>query len=240
LFITTPLDKDRFINLLGNGNQLGCEFKYIDQKEPRGLADAYILGERFIGNNDVCMILGDNIFYGGHLDNILIKLGQSKLKFANIFAYPVSNPKRYGIVEFNSVNKVISLEEKPSIPKSNYAQTGIYFTDSSVVEIAKNIEPSQRGELEVTDVMKKYLLNNKLKATILDKGTVWLDTGTIDSMISATEYVKVIEKRQDIKIGCIEEIAFKKGYINAKQLEKLARPLLKSGYGEYLFRLLNA
>jgi len=232
LIISTSKDTPRFKELLGNGLDFGCKFNYAIQEQPNGLAEAFIIGEKFIGKDKVALILGDNIFYGSGLDHILKSTRDPN--GGVIFAYHVQDPQRYGVVEFDSNNRAISIEEKPKQPKSNYAVPGIYFYDNSVVEIAKNIKPSNRGELEITDVNKTYLKQNKLHVQILDKGTAWLDTGTFQSLMQASQFVEVIEERQGLKIGCIEETAYKMGYINKSQLHKLAEPLLKSGYGEYL------
>ena len=232
LIISTSKDTPRFKDLLGCGKDYGCNFEYAIQEQPNGLAEAFLIGETFIGNDSVALILGDNIFYGSGLDEKL--KAKMNPNGGVIFAYHVQDPQRYGVVEFDSNNKVISIEEKPIKPKSNYAVPGIYFYDNTVVSIAKNIEPSYRGELEITDVNKAYLKLGKLKVQILDKGTAWLDTGTFASLMQASQFVQVIEERQGQKIGCIEEMAFNMGYINRDQLNKLAEPLLKSGYGEYL------
>jgi len=239
LIITTPFDLDRFKNLLGDGSQLGCKFEYIAQKSPRGLADAYILGEDFIDDDEVCMILGDNIFHGSQVNSTMESIKKKGIDGAYIFGYYVADPKRYGVIEFAEDNQtVVSLEEKPEHPKSSYAQTGIYFTDNKVVEIAKSLKPSARGEIEVTHAMAEYLRTGELKAVRLDRGTAWLDTGTFESMTEASQFVEVIEKRQGQKIGCIEEEAFVQGFIDADQLRKLAEPLIKSGYGDYLLSLI--
>lgn len=237
LIISTSIDLPRFKLLLGNGSDYGCVFEYAVQEEPKGLAEAFIIGEKFIGNNSVALILGDNIFYGSGLDKTL----QNNIspKGGVIFAYHVQDPMRYGVVEFDEDNKAISIEEKPEKPKSNFAVPGIYFYDNSVVEIAKNIKPSNRGELEITDVNKVFLKHRNLNVQILDKGIAWLDTGTFASLMQASQFVQVIEERQGQKIGCIEEVAYKMGYINKIQLIKLAQPLLKSGYGEYLQHLVK-
>jgi glucose-1-phosphate thymidylyltransferase len=232
LIISTSKDTPRFKELLGNGLDFGCKFNYAIQEQPNGLAEAFIIGEKFIGKDKVALILGDNIFYGSGLDNIL--KSTSDPDGGVIFAYHVQDPQRYGVVEFDSNNKAISIDEKPKQPKSNYAVPGIYFYDNTVIEIAKKIKPSPRGELEITDVNKTYLKQKKLHVQILDKGTAWLDTGTFQSLMQASQFVEVIEERQGLKIGCIEEMAYKMGFINKKQLLKLAEPLLKSGYGEYL------
>ena len=235
LIITTPNDQAGFKKLLGNGKNLGCTFEYTIQENPNGLAQAFVLGEKFIGNDSIALILGDNIFYGSGLPKLL----QSKInpKGATIFAYGVSDPERYGVVEFDKNLKAISIEEKPNHPKSNYAVPGLYFYDNQVVEIAKNIQPSARGEYEITDVNKVYLEKGQLDVGVLDRGTAWLDTGTFDSLHEASEFVKVIEKRQGVKISCIEEIAFRLGYINKEQLILVAQKYGKSGYGDYLTRL---
>jgi glucose-1-phosphate thymidylyltransferase len=235
LIISTSKDTPRFKELLGNGKEYGCTFEYAIQEQPNGLAEAFLIGETFIGQDSVALILGDNIFHGSGLNEIL--QATTNPNGGVIFAYHVQDPQRYGVVEFDSNNKVISIEEKPEKPKSHYAVPGIYFYDNSVVQIAKNIQPSKRGELEITDVNKAYLKQGKLKVQMLDKGIAWLDTGTFQSLMQASQFVQVIEERQGQKIGCIEEVAYKMGYINIKQLHKLAEPLLKSGYGEYLQQL---
>ena len=235
LIISTSKDLPRFKELLGDGTNYGCCFEYAVQEEPKGLAEAFIIGEKFIGTDSIALILGDNIFYGSGLDKILQK--NINPKGGVIFAYHVQDPNRYGVVEFDYNGKVISIEEKPKKPKSNYAVPGIYFYDNKVVEIAKNIKPSSRGELEITDVNKVYLEKGELNVQILDKGTAWLDTGTFTSLMQASQFVQVIEERQGQKIGCIEEVVYKLGYINKRQLNKLAEPLLKSGYGKYLQQL---
>lgn len=235
LIITTSVDIDRFKELLGNGSNYGCKFEYAVQDAPNGLAEAFLIGEAFIGSDSVALILGDNIFYGSGLSITLKSCIDPK--GGVIFAYHVQDPQRYGVVEFDNHNRAISIEEKPIQPKSNYAVPGIYFYDNSVIDIAKNIKPSPRGELEITDVNKAYLEKAELKVQILDKGTAWLDTGTFASLMQASQFVQVIEERQGQKIGCIEEIAFKMGYIDKGQLMKLAAPLLKSGYGKYLQQL---
>lgn len=236
LIITTPNDKSSFQNLLGDGKNLGCEFQYIAQPSPDGLAQAFILGEKFIQDQKVALVLGDNIFYGSNLNQILAE--STDPDGGIVFAYHVNDPERYGVVDFDQNHKAISIEEKPKNPKSNYAVSGVYFYDNKVVEIAKNIKPSPRGELEITDVNMEYLRQNKLQVKVMDRGTAWLDTGTFASMNQASQFVQVIEERQGYKIGCIEEIAFRKGFINQSQLEKLAEPLLKSGYGKYLMGLI--
>jgi glucose-1-phosphate thymidylyltransferase len=235
LIISTPKDTEKFKELLGNGGEYGCVFEYAVQENPNGLAEAFLIGEKFIGKEKVALILGDNIFYGSGLEQTL--RGINNPEGGIIFAYHVQDPKRYGVVEFDNNNKAISIEEKPTKPKSNYAVPGIYFYDNSVVEIAKNIKPSLRGELEITDVNKVYLEKGTLSVQILDKGTAWLDTGTFNSLMQASQFVQVIEERQGQKIGCIEEMAYKMGFINKAQLDNLAKPLLKSGYGEYLQQL---
>ena len=232
LIISTPKDINKFKELLGDGKEYGCDFEYAIQNEPKGLAEAFIIGEQFIGLEKVALILGDNIFYGSGLDQTL--KATNNPEGGVIFAYHVQDPKRYGVVEFDNNNKVISIEEKPTQPKSNYAVPGIYSYDNTVVEIAKNIKPSKRGELEITDVNKAYLDKEALNVQILDKGTAWLDTGTFNSLMQASQFVQVIEERQGQKIGCIEEVAYKMGFISKDQLLDLAKPLLKSGYGEYL------
>ena len=235
LIISTSKDTPRFKEILGDGSDYGCTFQYAVQEQPNGLAEAFIIGETFIGKEDVALILGDNIFYGSGLQQTL----QANInpKGGVIFAYHVQDPQRYGVVEFDSDNKAISIEEKPEHPKSNFAVPGIYFYNNKVIEIAKNIKPSVRGELEITDVNKDYLKQGNLNVQILDKGTAWLDTGTFNSLMQASQFVQVIEERQGHKIGCIEEIAYTMGYINKAQLHKLAEPLLKSGYGKYLYLL---
>lgn len=237
LIITTPQDAQLFMNLLGDGKSYGCEFSYAIQENPNGLAEAFLIGERFIGDDSVALILGDNIFYGSGLEQTLKSCLNTE--GATIFAYHVQNPNRYGVVAFNEELKATSIEEKPENPKSNFAVPGIYFYDNSVIEVAKNIEPSLRGELEITDVNKYYLKNGILNVKVLDKGTAWLDTGTFNSLMQASQFVQVIEERQGQKIGCIEEIAFKMNYITDEQLQRLAQPLVKSGYGEYLISLLK-
>jgi glucose-1-phosphate thymidylyltransferase len=236
LIISTPLDVPRYKKLLGDGSQLGCKFEYAKQNKPRGLADAYILGEKFIGHDKVAMILGDNIFYGSNFNNGLDKY--TDVDGALGFAAKVTDPERYGVYEFDDNMNVISIEEKPSHPKSSYANSGLYFTDNDVVEIAKKVKPSARGEIEITSVLDEYLKRGKLKVFLIDRGNAWLDTGTFLSMMQASQFVQVIEERQGVKIGCIEEVAYRKGYINKKQLSKLAQELLKSGYGNYLMNLI--
>jgi glucose-1-phosphate thymidylyltransferase len=235
LIITTPEDNASFKRLLGDGSHLGCRFEYAVQEVPNGLAQAFVIGADFIGDDKVALVLGDNIFYGSRLGRQLQELND--IDGGYVFAYEVSDPERYGVVEFNSSNKVISIEEKPSEPKSNFAVPGLYFYDNSVVSIAKNLKPSARGEYEITDVNKEYLKRGQLKVAILDRGTAWLDTGTFESLSDASEFVRVIEKRQGTKIGCIEEVAWRMGYINKEELLKQAEALSKSGYGIYLKRI---
>lgn len=235
LIISTPNDLPNFKRLLGDGSQIGCKFEYVEQEKPEGLAQAFILGEEFIGQDKVALILGDNIFFGSGFSELLGK--STDPDGGVVFAYHVADPQRYGIVEFDQSMKAVSIEEKPVTPKSSYAVTGLYFYDNDVVEIAKNIKPSDRGELEITDVNKVYLENGKLKVEVLQRGTSWLDTGTFDSMMKASQFVQVIEERQGFKIGCIEEVAYLKGFINKDQLQKLASDQLKSGYGKYLMEL---
>jgi glucose-1-phosphate thymidylyltransferase len=235
LIISTPHDLPNFERLLGDGKNLGCKFSYSVQEQPNGLAQAFVIGEEFIGNDSVALILGDNIFYGAGLGRLLQQ--HQKPDGGVVFAYHVSDPERYGVVEFDENGKAISIEEKPEKPKSNYAVPGLYFYDNRVVTIAKNIKPSARGEYEITDINKQYLKEGKLKVGILDRGTAWLDTGTFASLTQAGQFVQVIEERQGLRIGCIEEIAYRMGYINSAQLKKIAAPLLKSGYGDYLMKL---
>jgi glucose-1-phosphate thymidylyltransferase len=237
LVISTPHDLPNFEKLLGDGKNLGCRFEYKVQEVPNGLAQAFVLGEEFIGKDDVALVLGDNIFYGRGLDKLLNE--SNKVEGGIVFAYHVSDPQRYGVVEFDKAQNAISIEEKPVKPKSNFAVPGLYFYDNSVVEVAKNLKPSARGEYEITDVNKHYLKQEKLKVGILSRGTAWLDTGTFDSLLEASLFVSVVEKRQGLKVGCIEEIAWRKGFINKEQLKQLAEPLLKSGYGQYLKGLLD-
>ncbi|MDB4052163.1 glucose-1-phosphate thymidylyltransferase RfbA [Flavobacteriales bacterium] len=237
LIISTPQDLPNFEKLLGDGSQIGCEFTYKVQEIPNGLAQAFVLGEEFIGNDSVALILGDNIFYGGDLSKNLQE--QVNPDGGVVFAYHVSDPERYGVVEFDSEMNAISIEEKPTKPKSNYAVPGLYFYDNSVVEIAKNIKPSPRGEYEITDVNNEYLMQGRLSVSILDRGTAWLDTGTFHSLIQASQFVQVVEERQGLKIGCIEAVAYSRGFINKEQLRTIATPLLKSGYGDYLMTLIQ-
>jgi len=232
LIITTPEDNAQFKRLLGDGSHVGCNFQYAVQQIPNGLAQAFVLGESFIGKDKVALILGDNIFYSAGFSALLASL--TDIEGGCVFAYHVSDPERYGVVEFDENNMAISIEEKPNQPKSNYAVPGLYFYDNSVVDIAKKLKPSSRGEYEITDVNKIYLEKNKLKVAIMDRGTAWLDTGTFDSLSDASEFVRVIEKRQGYKIGCIEEVAYNRGFINTEQLLQLATALEKSGYGQYL------
>lgn len=236
LIISTPQDLPGFEKLLGDGKKIGCEFTYAVQEVPNGLAQAFVIGEDFIGKEKVALILGDNIFYGSGLQE---KLTTSvDVEGGIVFAYHVSDPERYGVVQFDKNHKAISIEEKPSHPKSNFAVPGLYFYDNSVVKIAKTIKPSARGEYEITDINKWYLKKKKLKVNVLSRGTAWLDTGTFESLIQAGQYVQVIEQRQGLKIGCIEEIAYRKGFIDSKQLKDIAKDLMKSGYGKYLMELL--
>lgn len=237
LIISTPHDIGNFEKLLGDGSQLGCRFEYKVQPKPEGLAQAFIIGEEFIGDDAVALILGDNIFYGTGMDSLLRQ--NLNPDGGVVYAYHVSDPERYGVVEFDDDNNVLSIEEKPQQPKSNYAVPGLYFYDNQVVEIAKGLKPSPRGELEITDVNKVYLEMNKLKVGLLSRGTAWLDTGTFPSLMQAGQFVQVIEERQGLKIGCIEEAAYINGYIDENQLKKLAEPLVKSGYGNYLLRLIK-
>ncbi len=237
LIISTPHDLPLFERLLGDGKSLGCNFQYAVQEIPNGLAQAFVIGEEFIGQDSVALILGDNIFYGTGLHRTL--LDSTNPKGGIVFAYHVTDPNRYGVVEFDKENKVISIEEKPEKPKSNFAVPGIYFYDNDVVQIAKNLKPSARGEYEITDINKEYLKRGKLHVSTLNRGTAWLDTGTFQSLLQAQQFVQVIEERQGLKIGCIEEIAYLKGFISEDQLKQIAKPLLKSGYGEYLMNLIK-
>ena len=237
LIITTPEDHPSFKRLLGDGSQVGCHFEYAIQEVPNGLAQAFVIGEKFIEKDKVALVLGDNIFYGSRLGRQLQELND--IEGGYVFAYEVSDPERYGVVEFDPSNTVLSIEEKPSKPKSNYAVPGLYFYDNEVVSIAKNLKPSARGEYEITDVNREYLRRERLHVAILDRGTAWLDTGTFDSLNDASEFVRVIEKRQGTKIGCIEEVAFRMGFINEDQLRSQAEALIKSGYGNYLYQVLK-
>ena len=235
LIISTPLDLPNFERLLGDGSKLGCVFSYAAQEIPNGLAQAFVIGEKFIGKDKVALVLGDNIFYGIGMDALLKE--NNNPEGGVVYAYHVSDPERYGVVEFDAEMKAISIEEKPLKPKSNYAVPGLYFYDNSVVEIAKNLKPSERGEYEITDINANYLKQGKLKVAILDRGTAWFDTGTFSSLMQAGQFVQVIEERQGLKIGCIEEIAYRNGFISKEQLKKIAEPLVKSGYGKYLLQL---
>ncbi|MBK9514672.1 MAG: glucose-1-phosphate thymidylyltransferase RfbA [Flavobacteriales bacterium] len=237
LIISTPYDLPHFRKLLGDGSQLGCTFTYAEQPVPNGLAQAFVIGREHIGNDPVALVLGDNIFYGRGFGRMLSE--HTNPDGGLVFAYHVSDPERYGVVDFDADNKVLSIEEKPAHPKSNFAVPGLYFYDNSVVDIAAGLEPSARGEYEITDVNKEYLRQGRLKVEIMDRGTAWLDTGTFRSLMQAGQFVQVIEERQGLRIGCIEEVAWKKGFIDAEQLKALARPLVKSGYGEYLLKLVE-
>jgi glucose-1-phosphate thymidylyltransferase len=237
LIISTPHDLPQFQKLLGDGAHLGCRFEYAVQPEPNGLAQAFVIGEQFIGDDKVALILGDNIFYGVGMDELLKE--NVDPDGGVVYAYHVSDPERYGVVEFDSAMNVVSIEEKPTHPKSNYAVPGLYFYDNDVIEIAKNLKPSARGEYEITDVNAEYLHRGKLKVAILSRGTAWLDTGTFPSLMQAGQFVQVIEERQGLKIGCIEEVAFRNGFISAEQLKQIAQPLVKSGYGTYLLQLIK-
>ena len=236
LIISTPHDLPLFQHLLGDGSKLGCRFEYAIQEHPNGLAEAFIIGKEFVGDDKVALVLGDNIFYGTGLAELL--QANNNPDGGIVYAYHVHDPERYGVVEFDTTGKVLSIEEKPAEPKSNYAVPGIYFYDNSVLDIAANIQPSHRGELEITDINKAYLEQGKLKVSILDRGTAWLDTGTFQSLMQAGQFVQVIEERQGLKIGAIEEAAYKMGFIDAEQLKKLAQPLLKSGYGTHLMSII--
>ncbi|MGB4655788.1 MAG: glucose-1-phosphate thymidylyltransferase RfbA [Bacteroidales bacterium] len=237
LIISTPRDLPGFKALLGSGEDIGCSFSYAEQAVPNGIAQAFVIGEKFIGNDSVVLILGDNIFYGTSLQKTLSSCVDPD--GGVVFAYHVNDPERYGVVEFNDKMEAISIEEKPANPKSNYAVPGLYFYDNTVVEVAKNIKPSKRGEYEITDVNKHYLKNNKLKVALLGRGSAWLDTGTFASLMQASQFVQIIEDRQGLKIGCIEEVAYRMGFIDAAKLEQIAQPLIKSGYGEYLVNLIK-
>lgn len=237
LIISTPHDLPHFEKLLGDGKQLGCSFSYAVQAIPNGLAQAFVIGEDFIGNDKVALILGDNIFYGVGMDNLLKE--NNNPEGGVVYAYHVSDPERYGVVEFDGNMNAVSIEEKPTQPKSNYAVPGLYFYDNSVVEIAKNLKPSARGEYEITDINAEYLKRGQLKVAVLDRGTAWLDTGTFASLMQARQFVQVIEERQGLKIGCIEEVAFKNGFISSNELKQIATPLVKSGYGSYLMNLIK-
>jgi glucose-1-phosphate thymidylyltransferase len=237
LVISTPDDLPGFKRLLGDGSRIGIEISYAEQPSPDGLAQAFLIGEEFIGSEKVCLVLGDNIFYGTGLGTAL--KANSEVQGGHIFAYHVTNPQEYGVVEFDKNGLAISIEEKPKNPKSNYAIPGLYFYDNSIVEIAKAIKPSARGELEISSVNEVYLASGKLTVTVLDRGTAWLDTGTVDSLMAAGEFVQVVEKRQGLKIGCIEEIAWRQGFIDSKALLAIATPLAKSGYGKYLIELIE-
>jgi glucose-1-phosphate thymidylyltransferase len=237
LIISTPHDLPNFKKLLGDGSNIGCKFSYAEQAIPNGLAQAFVIGEEFIGADSVALVLGDNIFFGANMDQLLYS--NKNPEGGVVFAYHVSDPERYGVVEFDDNHNALSIEEKPLEPKSNYAVPGLYFYDNSVVEIAKNIQPSARGEYEITDVNKVYLEKGNLKVGILSRGTAWLDTGTFNSLMQAGQFVQVIEERQGLKVGCIEEIAWRQGFISEQQLKDLAEPLKKSGYGEYLLSLLK-
>lgn len=237
LIISTPHDLPHFEKLLGNGKQIGCQFSYAVQEKPNGLAQAFIIGEDFIGEDKVALVLGDNIFYGSGMSKLFQEC--TKEDGGVVFAYPVHDPERYGVVEFDSNNKVISIEEKPEQPKSNYAVPGLYFYDNDVIEIAKSIKPSPRGEYEITDINREYLKRGKLRVGVFDRGTAWLDTGTFSSLMQAGQFVQVIEDRQGMKIGAIEEVAFRMDYITKQQLKIIAEPLRKSGYGEYLLKIIK-
>lgn len=237
LIISTPHDMPSFQKLLGDGSQLGCSFSYAVQETPNGLAQAFIIGEDFIGEDKVALVLGDNIFYGVGMDDLLQQ--NNDPNGGVVYAYHVSDPKRYGVVEFDDEMNAISIEEKPSQPKSNFAVPGLYFYDNDVIAIAKKLKPSDRGEYEITDVNAEYLKQGRLKVAVMDRGTAWLDTGTFQSLMQAGQFVQVIEERQGLKIGCIEEVAFRKGFISGQQLKHLAEPLVKSGYGSYLLSLIK-
>ena len=238
LIITTPHDSESFQRLLGDGAELGCNFQYAVQEVPNGLAQAFVIGADFLGGDKASLILGDNIFYGSGLSSLLQESCNLE-KGARVFAYPVHDPERYGVVEFDDNKKVLSIEEKPENPKSNYAVPGLYYYDERVTDIARDLKPSARGEYEITDLNREYLKMDELSVGIMQRGTAWLDTGTFESLAAASEFIRVIEQRQDYKIGCIEEVAYRMGYINDEQLEKIAQPLIKSGYGKYLIRLIS-
>jgi len=237
LIITTPEDNESFKRLLGDGQELGCNFEYAVQEKPNGLAQAFVIGEKFIGDDKAALILGDNIFYGSGFSTLMQSF--NNVEGAAIFAYPVADPERYGVVEFDENFKALSIEEKPDKPKSNFAVPGLYFYDNNVIKIAKELKPSPRGEYEITDVNKYYLEQGNLQVGVMDRGTAWLDTGTFDSLSDASEFVRVIEKRQDTKIGCIEEIAYRMGFIDKQELKELAQKYIKSGYGQYLLKLIK-
>ena len=237
LIISTPHDLPHFKKLLGSGEQIGCRFEYAEQAVPNGLAQAFVIGEKFIGSDSAALVLGDNIFYGQGLGRILAD--NNKINGGLVFAYHVSDPERYGVVEFDASYKALSIEEKPQKPKSNFAVPGLYFYDNSVIEVAKNLKPSERGEYEITDINKHYLQQGKLKVQLLERGTAWLDTGTFNSLLQAGNFVNVIEERQGLKIGCIEEVAYRMKFIDKEQLRKVAEPLTKSGYGNYLIKIID-
>ena len=237
LIISTPHDLPHFKKLLGSGEQIGCRFEYAEQAVPNGLAQAFVIGEKFIGSDSAALVLGDNIFFGQGLGRILAD--NNKINGGLVFAYHVSDPERYGVVEFDASYKALSIEEKPQKPKSNFAVPGLYFYDNSVIEVAKNLKPSARGEYEITDVNKHYLQQGKLKVLLLERGTAWLDTGTFNSLLQAGNFVNVIEERQGLKIGCIEEVAYRMKFIDKEQLRKVAEPLTKSGYGNYLIKIIE-
>ena len=236
LIISTPQDTPRFENLFGDGNELGIHIEYAVQESPDGLAQAFIIGEEFIGDDSVCLVLGDNIYYGDGLSRMLQRAAK-KTEGATVFGYHVNDPERFGVVEFDNEMQAVSIEEKPEKPKSHYAVTGLYFYDNDVVEIAKNIDPSERGELEITDVNKEYLVRNKLSVEVMSRGFAWLDTGTHESLLEASTFISTIEKRQNLKVACLEEISYRMGYITKEQLIELAQPLKKNQYGQYLLRL---
>ncbi len=237
LIISTPHDLPNFEKLLGDGSNIGCKFSYAVQEIPNGLAQAFVIGEEFIGDDKVALVLGDNIFYGNKLQQLLVN--SSDPVGGIVFAYHVNDPERYGVVEFDENYNAVSIEEKPKEPKSNYAVPGLYFYDNSVIEVAKNIKPSARGEYEITDVNKYYLEKGLLKVGVLDRGTAWLDTGTFTSLLEASQFVNIVESRQGLKVGCIEEVAYRKGFINKEQLTAVAKPLVKSGYGKYLLDIIK-